>query len=64
MLLRCNVNRTELTAMMKCCMTGGRGGGGEARASCNVNRIRKAYHLYYIPYVGAAFSHSAKRGTH
>ena len=31
---------------------GSRGGGG-AKAYCNVNRMRRAYYFYYIPYVGA-----------
>ena len=38
-------NRTELTARMRGCKTG-RG----MKVSCNVNRMRKAYYLYSIPY--------------
>ena len=35
-----NANRTELTARMRGCKTG-----GEAKASCNVNRMRMAYYF-------------------
>ena len=45
--LSCNANRTEMTAGMRGCETGG--GGGQS-PSCDVNRIRKAY--YFYSYVG------------
>ena len=45
MILRCNANRTELTARMRSCTTGG--------GQRHVNRMRKADFFYSIPYVDA-----------
>ena len=35
--------------------------GRGTKASCNVNRMRKAYYFYFIPYDGAVCSHLPKR---
>ena len=41
----------------------GRRGDG-AKVSSSVNRMRKAYYIYSIPYVGADCSHFPKRSSH